>query len=577
MNKKLSLLIIVLIFSYLPMFAEAQVDLGHQEVFNIEPSYDFFQRTVLSATLIRNSPTAYWYIDTKFWQDLNAAERAEINQSVNAIAEEFETTIYPKLTRTFGSEWSPGIDKDTRITILMHQMTKGTGGYGDTADEYPKVQLPESNEREMVYLNAQYINTGYAKSLLAHEFVHLITFNQKNRNYGVSEDVWLNEARAEYAPTLLGYDDVYEGSNLQRRVRDFLSNPSDSLTEWRETPADYGVANLFIQYLVDHYGIQVLSDSLNRKETGIQSINLVLSQRGFQENFAQIFTNWTVAVLINNCQISEKYCYYNKNLKDFRITPLINYLPFVGESTLSVTNTTKDWSGNWHKFIGGRGTLNVDFQSANSSIFKVPYILNTAGGDSVVGNLSLDRAQNGEIVVNDFGSETVALTIIPIAQNKTADFTVIEPSRTFSWTASTKGEAQITIPSLSPLKKPISEMTRTEILARIAEIQQVVVQLQALLLQLGDSLSCSSLNQDLSFGAKGNSQVMCLQEFLKSQGTAIYPEGIVNGNFFTATLQAVIRFQEKYASELLTPYNLAQGTGFVGPITRAKINQLLTK
>ncbi|MFH1423677.1 MAG: peptidoglycan-binding protein [Candidatus Nealsonbacteria bacterium] len=563
---KILFLAITVIFLSSPLFIEAQAVLGEEAVFNVESSYDLSQRTELKATLIRLSPTLYWYIDTKFWEELNSGQRLEINQSLTSLSEEFEMTIYPNLTRTFGSEWSPGIDKDTRITILIHPMTKGTGGYGDTADEYPKAQIPESNEKEMIYLNTQYINADYAKSFLAHEFIHLITFNQKNKKYGVSEDIWLNEARAEYAPTLLGYDEIYEGSNLQKRVRDFLDKPSDSLTEWRETPADYGVVNLFTQYLVDHYGIQVLSDSLDRKETGIQSINAALAQRGFQENFAQIFTDWTVAVLINNCQVSEKYCYYNKNLKDFRITPLINYLPFVGASTLSVTNTTKDWSGNWHKFIGGRGMLTVDFQGSGSAIFKVPYVINTVGGNLTVSNLSLNKMQSDEVIVNDFGSETVALTIIPIAQNKAAGFTGIEPSRTFSWTASTKQEVPLDIPSLSPQKKPISEMTRAEISARIAEIRQIVVQLQTLLLQLGGTASCQNISQNLFFGLKSDSQVMCLQEFLKNQGVAIYPEGIVNGNFFTLTMQAVIRFQEKYA---------IPNTGYVGPITRAQINQLL--
>ena len=561
MSKKILFLAITVIFLSSPLFIEAQDILGQEAVFNVESSYDLSQRTELTATLIRLSPTLYWYIDTKFWGELNSGQQAEVNQSLTSLSEDFETVIYPKLTRTFGSEWSPGIDKDMRITILIHQMQKGTGGYGDTADEYPKAQIPESNEREMIYLNTQYINTNYAKSFLAHELVHLITFNQKNRKYGVSEDVWLNEARAEYAPTLLGYDEIYEGSNLQKRVRDFMDKPSDSLTEWRETPADYGVANLFTQYLVDHYGIQVLADSLEMKETGIRSINTVLSRRGFQDDFAQIFTNWTIAALINNCQVSEKYCYYNK----------INYLPFVGESTLSVTNTTKDWSGNWHKFIGGRGQLTVDFQGSTGAIFKVPYIMSTAGGDSAVSTLSLDKTQNGEVMVNDFGSETIALTIIPIAQNKTAGFLGVEPSRMFSWTASTKQETSIIIPSLPPQKKPISEMTRTEILARITEIQQVIVQLQALLSQLlhsGGAVSCQSISQDLFFGLKNNSQVMCLQEFLKNQGSSIYPEGIVSGNFFSATQQAVIRFQEKYA---------IQGTGFVGPITRAKINAMIGK
>jgi len=31
-------------------------------------------------------------------------------------------------------------------------------------------------------------------------------FNQKERKYGKSEEVWLNEARAEYLITYLGYN-----------------------------------------------------------------------------------------------------------------------------------------------------------------------------------------------------------------------------------------------------------------------------------------------------------------------------------------------------------------------------------
>ena len=72
-----------------------------------------------------------------------------------------------------------------------------------------------------------------------------------------------------------------------------------------------------------------------------------------------------------------------------------------------------------------------------------------------------------------------------------------------------------------------------------------------------------------------NNDVKCLQEFLKNQGTGIYPEGLVTGNFASLTQQAVIRFQDKYASEILTPIGLLSGTGYVGNQTRNKINQLL--
>lgn len=563
--KKTFILIFVFSLFFSPRLILAQT-VPQGQSFNIESSYDLYQRSELTASLARTSLTAYWYIDTKFLDGLTKEEKAQVDESLANLNGEFEINIYPKLTRIFGTEWTPGIDKDTKITILLHPMLNGHGGYGNTADEYPKVQIPLSNEREMIYLNTQYLNTSYAKSFLAHELVHLITFNQKNKEFGLSEDVWLNEARAEYAPTFLGYDDVYEGSNLQRRVMDFLDKPSDSLTEWRETPADYGVVNMFTQYLVDHYGVQILAESMQKRQVGIESINTVLSQLGFQDNFAKIFTNWTIAVLVNNCQISEKYCYFNQNLKNFRMIPLMNYLPFVGESTLSVTNTTKDWAGNWYKFIGGQGKLKIEF-AGSSGVFRVPYVINKADGESIIDFMTLVLNQNGEIALDDFGSENLALTIIPIAENKIADFSSLEPSRTFSWTASTQQEQEIVLPVLTPLTKPIFQMTRQEILSRIAEIQAVIIKLQEIMVQLG-GVSCSQLTENLYFGIKASSQVMCLQEFLKDQGSAIYPEGIVNGNFFSATQSAVMRFQEKYGIE---------NTGFVGVLTREKINSLLSK
>ncbi len=72
-----------------------------------------------------------------------------------------------------------------------------------------------------------------------------------------------------------------------------------------------------------------------------------------------------------------------------------------------------------------------------------------------------------------------------------------------------------------------------------------------------------------------NQAVSCLQRFLKDQGSDIYPEGLVTGYFGSLTQSAVIRFQEKYSSEILLPLGLSSGTGYVGPSTRAKINEMI--
>jgi peptidoglycan hydrolase-like protein with peptidoglycan-binding domain len=67
--------------------------------------------------------------------------------------------------------------------------------------------------------------------------------------------------------------------------------------------------------------------------------------------------------------------------------------------------------------------------------------------------------------------------------------------------------------------------------------------------------------------------VRALQSCL-AEDSSVYPEGLITAYFGLRTQQAVIRFQEKFASEILTPSGLTRGTGFVGFLTRQKLNQV---
>ena len=529
--------------------------------FFVDSSFDLNQREKVSATLRKVSEKAYFYLENEWYQVLTGEERQTITLILEELAQEFDQTIYPGLTSTYGSEWKPGIDSDFHITILFHQMKENAGGYFNNGDEYLTIQSPDSNEREMIYLNIAYLKKDIIKSYIAHEFVHLINFNQKERLRGVFEEVWLNEARADYAPTLLGYDDDYQNSNLQQRVRQFISLPSDSLTEWKNEAGDYGIANVFTQYLVENYGEEILIDSLQCSKIGIPSLNYALEENEKEKDFAEIFTDWLITMFLNDCQIGEEYCYKNQNLKNLRITPSLIFLPSTQKTDVSLNYFIKQWSGNWYRVIGGQGDLELIFNGDNNVQFKVPYVLCKENFQCSINFLELDERQEAKISFESFGNDYVSLTLIPSIQSKMSGFNNSEPLYPFSLVISME-------------IKPDDEELINALKAQIIEIQAQIAILQAQIAEKLSKFNFDNFSQNLYYGLK-IPDVSRLQEFLKSQGEEIYPEGIVSGFFGPLTQSAVIRFQEKYSSEILLPLGLDKGTGFVGPSTRAKINQLL--
>lgn len=535
--------------------------------FNVDKGFDSSGRTQLPATLVKATPKLYFYIE-KPWLDLKTpAEQQQIMASLDDLSNEFDNNIYPTLTSFFGFEWNPGIDNDSRITILFESLNNAEGGYFREADEYEKLQFPSSNEREMLYLSVDNINGSFEKIFLGHEFTHLITFNQKNKKFGVEEDTWLNEARADYSSTILGYDSNYEGSNLQQRVKDFIDNPSDSITEWTGSKYDYASTSLFMHYLVDQYGINILSNSLKSRLVGIASINEAISRSGAKEDFAQAFTNWTIALVVNNCSQGSKYCYSDENLNNIRVSPTLIFLPLTGSSSLSVTNVTKNWVGNWQKIIGGSGNLKLDFSSLNGLNFQVPYIVCDKSNNCSIESLFLGRDGKGGITIQDFGTDYKSLIIIPSLQTKISGFDDIDLIYPYSFTIDITGK-----------DSGADQTLIQKLLAQIESLKAEIAKIQAQnnsSAGIQNPVACSQLNSNLSFGMSNSQEIKCLQTFLKNQGGNIYPEGFVTGNFGELTKKAVVRFQEKYSADILAPAGLSSGSGYVGSLTRAKINQIL--
>lgn len=434
--------------------------LGENQTFFVDSAYDLLGRTQVPATLRQVGDHALFYAADDWWSSLGQAEQEMANAAILNLVSEFDSVIYPRLTGVYGSEWSPGIDNDLRITIFITKIKNGTGGYFNSVDEYPRAQIAGSNEREMIYLNSSYLDSSSAKIFLAHEFQHMINFYQKEKLRNALEEVWLNEARSEYSATLCGYDNIYEGSNLERRVRDFLRNSTDSLTEWQNESADYAAVNLFMQYLVSRYGEQILTSTIKTEAVGIASINQFLATAGFSERFDDIFSNWVIANYINDCQLGDgqKYCYLNSRLPyaRFHVAPQMSNLMLVRDGVkFSFADSIKDWSGRWYELlpVGSGLNLMVNFQEVDAANFRVALLLFNFDGSRELYFLNLESAKKASAIISGFGNKVAGVVMALFSNTNQTGFSANEPTRQFSYDAQITAASQL--PTSSPTPTPI--------------------------------------------------------------------------------------------------------------------------
>jgi peptidoglycan hydrolase-like protein with peptidoglycan-binding domain len=133
----------------------------------------------------------------------------------------------------------------------------------------------------------------------------------------------------------------------------------------------------------------------------------------------------------------------------------------------------------------------------------------------------------------------------------------------------------VTALTLAALVVPGISLAQTMSVAQLqAEIQSLtaqLTQLQAQLAAAGGTTTtwCYTFNNNLSIGMSGNA-VTELQTALQKDGESV----TITGTFDDQTASAVTAFQEKYQSQILSPYGLSYGTGYAGKSTRAELNSL---
>ena len=219
----------------------------------------------------------------------------------------FDARIYPTDRAAYGSEWSPGIDADARIDVLIARIPGRAAGYFSSADEYPLWVNAFSAEREMIYVNSMSarLATDNLYSVLAHEFCHMIQFNKRARSI-----VWFNEGQAQLCERLNTVPSQFEVS--------FLRQPDTQLDDWPDLDdtaiLHYGGSLLFLEWLQRHAGGDDLINAL--MDHGVDTpndIDAVLKARG-QPGMDEQFADFVAANALIGPDAPDRYAYRDLRL-----------------------------------------------------------------------------------------------------------------------------------------------------------------------------------------------------------------------------------------------------------------------
>ncbi len=236
-----------------------------------------------------------------------------------AIAAEFDTRIYPKVREWMGSEARPGLDRDNRITLLMHdvgmnQSSLDYGGYFAPVDQIPTAS--NSNRREILFMDIYQFRERTRRtfySSLSHEFAHLVNWYQ---NGGTTDERWLEEGVASFIEWAV-YGNVHT-----LFVDGYLTAPNVPLAYANTPDVYYGGAFLLLLYLYEQYGGAALIRAIIEEDAlGIHAIENALSSTGTTERFVDVFLKWGLANWFNNRVRSKQLGY--QNLQNRKVTATI--------------------------------------------------------------------------------------------------------------------------------------------------------------------------------------------------------------------------------------------------------------
>jgi len=256
----------------------------------------------MSATLLYSGSHADVWVNNN---EITSDEAAQLGK-------EFDNKIYSSDVDNFGSP--SDIDQNGKVNILCYDIQDGFSGSGGYVAGYFSPQdlsnVSYSNRSEIFYIDTYPLmgigsskDVSQAYSTLAHEFQHMINFNQKVFVQGLTDtDTWMDEGLSMAA------EQIYTGEALQDRI-DYYNEDSDitnghSLLYWDydgDVLANYSLSYLFMEYLKDQCGRgnSIFKELINDPHSDYQAVQDIIHKYvGENISFGQFMTDFRAALVL---------------------------------------------------------------------------------------------------------------------------------------------------------------------------------------------------------------------------------------------------------------------------------------
>ena len=260
---------------------------------------EIMENQTVEAILVASSSRAVAYLDKTATSSI-----ALSIVDIEAMLDTFSNSTYPTVTEVFGEP--SDVDEDGKVLFLFTPLVDQVGGirgFYRAQSLFSVDDGGDGNQADMMYISPTHTADSYP-ALLAHEFQHLINYNQHSLvRDGQAELNWLNEALSHVTEDLMGRH--VQGSNPEL-VRTYLAAPQNySLTGSAAfNEGIRGAGYLFLRGLIEDFGEDILSSLTQTALIGRQNVEEVTGN-----NLLDLYKTFSVRTFLSGTGLAPEFNY----------------------------------------------------------------------------------------------------------------------------------------------------------------------------------------------------------------------------------------------------------------------------